>query len=60
MFKYGYDAGLIDKPVRFGPTFKRPTARIMREHRQKKAPRMFEAADLRGDHRHAPACRSRR
>ena len=47
VFKYGYDAGLIDKPVRFGPTFKRPTTRIMRAHRQKKAPRMFEAAELR-------------
>lgn len=47
VFKFGYDAGLIDKPMRFGPTFKRPTARIMREHRQKSGPRMFEAADLR-------------
>ena len=36
IFKYGIDAGLIDKPVRFGPTFKKPAARIMRAHRQKK------------------------
>jgi integrase len=47
VFKYGYDDGIIDKPVRFGQTFKRPTARIMREHRQKRAPKMFEAAELR-------------
>lgn len=47
VFKFGYDAGLIDKPVRFGPTFKKPAARIMRAHRQKNGQRMFEAADLR-------------
>ena len=46
-FKYGYEAGLIDRPVRFGPTFKKPSARIMRAHRQKNGPRMFEASDLR-------------
>jgi integrase len=47
VFKYGYDAGLIDRPVRFGPMFKRPARRIMRAHRQKNGKRMFEAAELR-------------
>jgi integrase len=47
VFKYGYDAGLIDKPMRFGPTFKRPATRIMRAHRQKNGKRMFEATQLR-------------
>ena len=47
IFKYGFDAGLIDKPVRFGPTFKKPATRIMRAHRQKNGARMFEAAELR-------------
>jgi integrase len=47
VYKYGYDAGLIDRPVRFGPTFKRPAKRIIRAHRQKKGQRMFEAAALR-------------
>jgi integrase len=46
MFKYGYDAGLIDKPMRFGPTFKRPAKRILRAHRQSNGRRMFEAAEL--------------
>ena len=27
VFKYGYDAALIDKPVRYGPTFKSRPAR---------------------------------
>jgi integrase len=47
VFKFGIDAGLIDKPVRFGPAFKRPAARIIRAHRQKNRPKMFEAAELR-------------
>lgn len=47
LFKYGYDAGLIDKPMRFGPTFKRPAKRIMRAERQRKGERMFEARQIR-------------
>jgi integrase len=46
-FKYAFDAGLVDRPVRFGPTFKRPAKRILRAIRQKKGPRMFQAAELR-------------
>jgi integrase len=47
LFKFGFDSGLIDKPVRFGPMFKRPSKRILRAHRQSNGKRMFEAADLR-------------
>jgi integrase len=47
LFKYGFDAGLIDKPVRFGPLFKRPSKRVLRAHRQKNGHRMFEAEVLR-------------
>ncbi len=46
-FKYGFDAELIEKPVKVGPTFKRPAKRIMRAERQRKGPRMFEARELR-------------
>ena len=28
VFKYAYDAGLIDKPIRYGPTFKRPSKAV--------------------------------
>jgi len=45
-FKYGYDAGLVDNPIRFGPTFKRPAKRILRALRQKKGRRMYEADEL--------------
>ncbi len=47
VFKYAYDAGLIEKPVRFGPAFKRPSKRTIRKARQANGPRMFEAAELR-------------
>ena len=46
-FKYAYDAGLVENPIRFGPTFKRPAKRILRALRQKKGSRMFKAAELR-------------
>ena len=51
LFKYGYDAGLIDKPMRFGPTFKRPAARIMRAHRQKNGPANVRGRGTADDHR---------
>ena len=47
VFKFGYDSGLIDRPVRFGPTFKKPTRKVMRQHRAKNGLRMFEASELR-------------
>jgi integrase len=46
-FKYGYEAGLIDKPVRFGPSFKKPSASVLRRHRVKGGERMLKAAELR-------------
>ena len=47
LFKFAFDAGLIDRPVRFGPSFKKPSATVLRRARQKKGQRMFEAPELR-------------
>ena len=47
LFKFAYDSGLVDTPIRFGPTFKRPAKRLMRAHKQKSVPRMFEAREIR-------------
>lgn len=47
VFKYAYDAALIDKPVRYGPTFKRPSKRVLRKARNGNGPRMFEAEEIR-------------
>jgi len=47
VFKYAYDAELIDRTIRFGPTFKRPSKRILRQVRAAAGEKMFEAADVR-------------
>ena len=47
IFKNGYDCGLIDRPVRFGPAFKTPAKSKLRKERQSKPARMYEAIELR-------------
>jgi integrase len=46
IFRYAYDAGLIEKPICFGPAFRRPTRKTLRKVRQSKPPLMFAAAEL--------------
>ena len=47
VFKYAYDADLIDRPVRFGPGFKRPSKKTLRLHRAKQGPKLFTADEIR-------------
>jgi integrase len=47
VFKYALEAELIDRPVRFGPGFARPSKKVMRLERARKGARMFEAEELR-------------
>jgi integrase len=47
VFKYGYEAGLIDKPVRFGPQFKKPSKQVLRKHRAAGGKRLFTATEIR-------------
>jgi integrase len=47
VFKFAYEAGLVDRPVRFGPGFKRPSKKTMRLHRAKQGPRLFTAEEVR-------------
>ena len=47
VFKYGFEAGVLDTPVRYGPQFKKPSASVLRRHRAKNGERMIEAAELR-------------
>lgn len=47
VFKYGFEAGHIDRPIRFGPLFRKPSARTMRKHKQAQGERMFEARHIR-------------
>jgi integrase len=46
-FKYGYAADLIDRVVKFGPDFVKPSAKTMRVHKAKRGSRMFEAHEIR-------------
>jgi integrase len=47
VFRYGYEAELIDRPVRFGPTFRKPAQRVVRIARAANGIHMFEAAEIR-------------
>jgi integrase len=46
VFKYGYEAGLIERPVRFGPGFRSPSQKTLRTARAKKGLRLFEAEQI--------------
>lgn len=47
VFKYAYDAALIDRPMRFGPGFKRPSRKTFRLHRAEGGPKLFSAEEIR-------------
>ncbi len=47
VFKHGFDTGLLDRPVRFGPGFKRPNAKTFRVLRAKQGPKLFNAEEIR-------------
>ena len=47
IFKYGYDAGLMDKPIRFGPEFVKPGRLAIRLAKAAKPKRLFTAAEIR-------------
>lgn len=46
IFKYGYEAGLIRNPIRFGPQFVKPSKSVMRKHKAKNGERTFTAAEI--------------
>ncbi len=47
MFKYGYDAGLLDRPMRYGPEFVHPGPRELRRARADAGPRTLEPGQIR-------------
>jgi integrase len=46
-FKYAYDSGRIDRPMRFGPAFKRTSKKTLRLHRAKQGLKLFTAGEVR-------------
>lgn len=47
VFKFAYESGLLEKPVRFGPEFAKPSRRTMRLARAARGERMFEPGEIR-------------
>jgi integrase len=47
VFKFAADNGLIDKAVRYGQGFKRPSKKTLRLHRAKQGPKLFTAEEVR-------------
>lgn len=47
VFKYAFEAGLIDKTVRCGPAFKKPSKKTLRKARAEAGSKMFEAPEIR-------------
>ena len=47
VFKFAYDSELVDKPIRFGPTFKRPSPKILRKQRAERAPKRLSSEEIR-------------
>jgi len=46
VFKYALESGAMEKPVRYGPQFKKPSASVMRRHKAKSGERMLEADEI--------------
>src|SRR5262249_27262126 len=46
VFKHGFDSGKLDRPVRFGPGFSRPSQKTMRLNRAGRGLMMFEAEEI--------------
>jgi len=46
LFKYAYDTEMIDKPVRFGPGFDRPSKKTLRLNRAEQGTKLFSAEEI--------------
>ncbi|MBX3412175.1 MAG: tyrosine-type recombinase/integrase [Pirellulales bacterium] len=47
VFKFAYDDGLIERPLRFGQSFAKPARSVIRKARASSGARMFEAEEIR-------------
>jgi integrase len=47
IFRFAYESGLIATPARFGPGFKRPTAKTIRLHKAARGAKLFTADEVR-------------
>lgn len=47
LFRYGHEAELLDTPIRFGPGFRKPSAKTLRQTKVDNGPRMFQPEQIR-------------
>jgi integrase len=47
VFKFAYESDLLSRPMRFGPTFKKPSKKTLRVHRAKQGAKLFSAEEIR-------------
>jgi integrase len=47
IFKYAWEAGLLERPVTFGPDFVKPSKKVLRLHRAKQGARLFRPEEVR-------------
>jgi integrase len=47
LFRYAYESDLLDRPMRYGPGFKRPSKKTMRLHKAKGGPKLFTVEEVR-------------
>jgi hypothetical protein len=45
-FKHAYESGLLDRPMRFGPEFKRTSKKTLRLHRARQGPKLFTREEI--------------
>jgi integrase len=45
-FKWAYESGLLDAPLRYGPDFKRPSKKVMRLHRAESGAKLFSREEI--------------
>jgi integrase len=45
-FKFAYEADLLDRPVRYGPDFQKPSKKTLRLHRAKKGTQLFTPEEI--------------
>jgi integrase len=46
-FKHAYETGAMDRPMRFGPSFKRTAKKVLRLHRAKQGAKLFTPEEIR-------------
>lgn len=47
VFKYAYDNGMLDKPIRYGSEFKKPDKSVLRRHKASNGKKLIDAETIR-------------